>query len=245
MAALQDRLTELQSANHYADIQDALDRISSDYGFNRYIYHVIKEPQDRPAPADLIRYPREWIEHYYKNRFREIDPVFPEAGSRIMPFRWDQMFSDRTLTDAQKRLFEDARDFNLGKGLTIPLHGPTSGFAVLCFATDESEAEFNAICEQYVADLIAIGGFTHEAMMRAAVNENDSPPEPKVHLTDRERDCLYWTAEGKSAWEAGTILGIKETTVRYHLENATRKLKCTSKHQAVIRAIMLNLLILD
>jgi DNA-binding CsgD family transcriptional regulator len=63
-----------------------------------------------------------------------------------------------------------------------------------------------------------------------------------VQLTPRELECLQWTMQGKTAWEVGKILGISEQTAARHLNNATRKLDCTSKHQAVLKALRLGLI---
>ena len=60
-----------------------------------------------------------------------------------------------------------------------------------------------------------------------------------VRLTGRERDALSWVAEGKSDWEIGVILSLSETTVRFHVDNARRKLKAVNRAQAVARLLLL------
>jgi DNA-binding CsgD family transcriptional regulator len=59
----------------------------------------------------------------------------------------------------------------------------------------------------------------------------------EVHLTARERDALAWVAEGKSDWEIATILGLSETTVRFHVDNARKKLGAVNRAQAVARML--------
>jgi DNA-binding CsgD family transcriptional regulator len=61
------------------------------------------------------------------------------------------------------------------------------------------------------------------------------PDAPEVRLTDRERDALSWVAEGKSDWEISVILGVSETTVRFHVDNARKKLGAVNRAQAVAR----------
>jgi len=63
-----------------------------------------------------------------------------------------------------------------------------------------------------------------------------------VHLTERERDCLKWTADGKTAWEIGQILRIAERTAIFHINKATQKLNAVNKTQATARAIVLKLI---
>ena len=63
-----------------------------------------------------------------------------------------------------------------------------------------------------------------------------APPEvDEVRLTDRERVVLAWVAEGKSDWEIGVILGLAETTVRFHADNGRKKLGAVNRAQAVAR----------
>lgn len=68
--------------------------------------------------------------------------------------------------------------------------------------------------------------------------------EPRP-LTPREIECLQWTLHGKTAWEVASILDIAEPTAARHLHNASRKLGCTSKHQATLKALLLGLIAQD
>ena len=63
-----------------------------------------------------------------------------------------------------------------------------------------------------------------------------------VRLTPREREVLLWTMEGKGTWVIGELLGISSHAVKFHLQNAMRKLDSSSKHQAVLKALRLGLL---
>ena len=59
--------------------------------------------------------------------------------------------------------------------------------------------------------------------------------EDAVKLTARERDAVAWVAEGKSDWEISVILGVSESTVRFHVDNARKKLGAVNRAQAVAR----------
>ena len=63
------------------------------------------------------------------------------------------------------------------------------------------------------------------------------PPAAIVRLTARERDSLALVAEGKTDWEISVILGIAEATVRFHVDNARRKLGAVNRAQAVARLV--------
>lgn len=57
-----------------------------------------------------------------------------------------------------------------------------------------------------------------------------------VALNDREVECLTWSARGKTSPEIATILGIAKRTVNFHIENACRKLKVSTRTEAVVKA---------
>jgi LuxR family quorum sensing-dependent transcriptional regulator len=69
----------------------------------------------------------------------------------------------------------------------------------------------------------------------------DAAPDD-IHLTGRERDALAWVAEGKSDWEISRILGVSETTVRFHVDNGRKKLGAVNRAQAVARLAAARLL---
>ena len=58
----------------------------------------------------------------------------------------------------------------------------------------------------------------------------------RIDLSKRERDCLRWTAEGKSSWDIGMILKISENTVNFHVKNILGKLHLANRTQAALWA---------
>lgn len=66
--------------------------------------------------------------------------------------------------------------------------------------------------------------------------------EPKVQLTSREKECLVWTAAGKTGSETATILGISEKTVNHHLGSAAAKLDTVNRAHTVAVALRMGLL---
>lgn len=57
-----------------------------------------------------------------------------------------------------------------------------------------------------------------------------------AHLTDRQVDCLYWLAGGKTIAETARILGISAHTVREHLRAVTARLGAVNTTHAVALA---------
>jgi LuxR family quorum sensing-dependent transcriptional regulator len=62
-------------------------------------------------------------------------------------------------------------------------------------------------------------------------------PESKPPLTPREREVLARSAQGKSAWEIGTILSVGKRPLDEHAQTAMRKLAAANGTQAVAIAL--------
>lgn len=83
-----------------------------------------------------------------------------------------------------------------------------------------------------------------------AVNALSLPPKGpgagNLHrdqsLTDRQLEILYWVQEGKTAWEAGRILGLSARSVDGHLRRIYARLNVRTRLQAVLYAQDLGLL---
>jgi DNA-binding CsgD family transcriptional regulator len=56
-------------------------------------------------------------------------------------------------------------------------------------------------------------------------------------LTARQAEVLFWVAHGKSNAEVGTILGLREGTVRKHLEHVYARLGVENRSTALCRAL--------
>jgi len=64
----------------------------------------------------------------------------------------------------------------------------------------------------------------------------------KPPLTNRELQCLAWVSKGKTSWETATILGLSESTVNFHLRNASRKLNVYGRQACIAQAWQMGLL---
>ncbi|MDK9698147.1 MAG: helix-turn-helix domain-containing protein [Siculibacillus sp.] len=56
-------------------------------------------------------------------------------------------------------------------------------------------------------------------------------------ISRRERECLQWTAAGKTTWEIAGILDISQNTVDGYIASAGRKLGAVNRTQAVAVAL--------
>lgn len=219
------------------------------FGFGRFSY-VARGKSEEATRYEYVatNYPSKWNAHFIAQRYFEVDPTLERARNTLMPFAWSDMKNRRSLSGPQRQLFDEADAFGLRQGFTVPIHAPGGGDGLVALSTDLAPREFTSEVghSRHVLHLLALHYHTRAtaAWQRAGSGRGKSEvaAPQRSPITGREADCLLWTARGKSAWEAAVILGVSERTVNFHIENARRKLDAQSKTQAVVRAIMLNLI---
>lgn len=60
-------------------------------------------------------------------------------------------------------------------------------------------------------------------------------------LTERELECLFWIAEGKTSDEIATILGISRNTINNYITSVMRKTTTKTRSEAIAYAVRNNL----
>lgn len=61
-------------------------------------------------------------------------------------------------------------------------------------------------------------------------------------LSERERECIFWVAEGKTTEEVGVILGVSPSTVNTYLGSVMQKLGARNRALAIATAIRQDLI---
>ncbi|MER9237304.1 LuxR family transcriptional regulator [Mesorhizobium sp. M0622] len=188
-------------------------------------------------PAAFLHFPQRWQERYAEMGYDRIDPVVKISRKREGAFRWSEVYNDASTSEKERKVLDEAATFGLRSAVSVPLHGPYASFAILSFAQPR-ECEFQ---NETVAYLQFSALHFH-----LKITELGRPKESDtgIHLSSREKECLLWTARGKSSWETGMILGISANTVNFHIKNIMRKLDAASRTVAAVKAIRLGLIVL-
>jgi LuxR family quorum-sensing system transcriptional regulator CciR len=188
------------------------------------------------SPAITANVPEEWIQHYTANGYEVFDPVMLRTPQSAEPLVWDNLTRETSLSPKQRRVMAESRDAGLLNGVSIPLHGPRGETYVVSLATH------SALLTQ-ATDLAKLHILAVQFMISYARQRRGANGASSTRLTDRERECLTWTARGKSAWSIGKILGVSEHTVNFHLKRAMAKLEAANRMQAVVAALRLGLIL--
>ncbi|WP_287308249.1 LuxR family transcriptional regulator [Mesorhizobium sp.] len=184
----------------------------------------------RRYPAVMLNYPEAWQERYIEMGYDKIDPIIKTSRKRAGAFRWSEVYNNTSTTEDERRMFDEAATFCIRSGISVPLHGPDGSFAIMSFA-QSWDREFQTRTITYLQ--LAAFHFHVRVANLASLSGSEEPP----HLSHREKECILWTARGKSSWEIGKILRISENTVNFHLKKAKKKLDTSSRALAAIKAI--------
>ncbi|HEV2098594.1 MAG TPA: LuxR family transcriptional regulator [Stellaceae bacterium] len=184
------------------------------------------------APELISNYPTEWTDHYLREHYERVDPVIVEALTAMEPFEWGQEFMVKRLSKLQCALLDEAAQFGIRCGFTVPVHDSRVPVAAVTFAADERRPAFQRCIEQNRSVLQLMAMYFHaHARRRLSINRVIDG----VALSPREFECLEWAAQGKSAWEIGRLLNISRRTAAFHLDNAKMKFGVRTICQAVAK----------
>src|SRR5579884_158320 len=184
------------------------------------------------APELISNYPVAWTDRYLREHYERVDPVIVEALTATEPFEWGQEFTGRRLSKPQFTLLDEASQFGIRCGFTVPIHDYRGAIAAVTFAADERRPPFQRCIEQNRSALQLMAMYFHaHARRRLSINRVIDG----VALSPRELECLEWAAQGKSAWEIGRLLNISRRTAAFHLDNAKTKFGVRTICQAVAK----------
>jgi LuxR family quorum sensing-dependent transcriptional regulator len=226
-------IEKLQSLDLYDDIRDLVIQELNWYGFTRVTSWSVPGPgQGQQGQMALNTRPTDYIDHYVVNQYIDRDPTITELRHTLKPFTWDDLRQHRRLSKAERRILDEAREFDADDGFIVPIVSRSGSVAIFspCGHKPDLSARARSALE-------ILGTYAHCALHRALAQEQRPPRNQGSALTAREREIMRWVAAGKTDDEIGEILTISRETVTTHVENAKIKLNATRRTFAVVQAL--------
>jgi LuxR family quorum-sensing system transcriptional regulator CciR len=169
------------------------------------------------------------------------DAVLATAAQSYAPFLWSDISRLIALTQGQHAFIDAAHNTGIGAAVTVSIHrsrgadsaGSYSDFAGCCSFMMKSGVPLplgSLAAAHYVG---ALAFDAAENLRRARPGNVPRGPQ----LTPRQRDCVVLVAQGKSDWEIGKLLGISDSTVHKHIEDAKRRFRVSTRIQLVVRSL--------
>jgi DNA-binding CsgD family transcriptional regulator len=225
------------AASTMDQLKAAFSEESRRLGFDSYIYALRVPTNFTNAQVIMVDgYPEGWVKRYFEAEYYDSDPVMAWCLAHLVPIRW----SDLTLepgSRAQAMMLE-AASFGLRDGVTMPVHSPHGELGILSLSLDTPPERARAITERALPYVQLLACHLHQAVRHLNGLLQDGRP----NLTERERECLSWAADGKTSNEIAQLLGVREPTVNFHMANAMRKLDVVSRQHGIGKAALQRLI---
>lgn len=186
--------------------------------------------------ADRFGWPSWMTDNWYGHALARQHPIYLRCRFEGLPFAnhyaelWAQL---DPLTAAQQHMKRDTERFGLASAITVPVHLPLGRTAAVHWSSREP-VDVHAILASFGHHLMTIGHLFTAIMQ--PIDAQKVGAGDLAHLTDRQIDCLYWLASGKTLRETAIILKISVHTVREHLRAITERLHAVNTPHAIALA---------
>ena len=234
-----DFLDSLQRLETEADFGHHLQAYLHGSGVSRYTYLALNPQVTNSRSFVFSNYNAKWREHYTKRDYVFADPVVQKSRQARLPFVFDEKTRTCFPSRQQDRIMREAQDFGYAAGLALPIHGMSGEVAMLVLADDQQGLPVSKLVKREIYELYLAALYFHNVMWDKLVGTNTDRGK---YLTPRQTEVLGWLAAGKTMWETSVILGISETSVRYHISQAALRLGTFNITSTVAKAISLGFL---
>lgn len=222
---------------------DVLEETVNKLGWRKLVYgwKLPESDEHRPSVPVLTRnFPSDWDRDWTTHSPH--DPYFGSAYATRSPVSWSEVKASRDLLrPRQVDCMDYIDDLCLGEGFTIPVCVPGRRFAFVTALDPKGPTQGEADPRDGVELIKLIAHFFDNHVIAAAAGMRQNC----VVLSARERECLLWSAKGKTVEDIGAIIGISVETVRVYMKRVIAKLDAANKTHAVAKAIHLGLVTIN
>lgn len=220
------------------NINSAADRDAAVKGFKTFldnfgiewilIGHFVNPYNMPPAQRLFVTdWPDALIQHRLKTDALLEDPVAKAAMKTSETFRWSQAYE--SADEEGRAIMDQARAYDINEGIMIPMHAAGSvsgGVSLGARKLDLSRQNMESI------EIVS-----RQAYLKLVSLAAPFPSQKPAILSGREIQVIRYVASGKSSWDIGALLGVKEDTVNKTMKRAAQKLGAVNRPQAVAKAI--------
>lgn len=230
---------DLCAAGGLDELRQVLAGLFAHMKIDQYAFiHVDGLVLDRGTPVIVSNFDAGWQALYREHRYQCIDPFMRRVRRCALPFHWAEVTTGPIACEADAVFLACARRhlIDTHRGASIPAHARGEQLSSLSFCQypDNRHGREIGIRDAYLLSGVATTLHLRIGQLAGSCRS--------ASLTRRERECLLWASRGKAQEEIALILGLRPRTVRFHQENAMRKLEAGNIAEAVAVATALGLL---
>lgn len=211
------------------DLLRLVRKFGNSYGFEYFMVGRLPGPEEKALSALQIigNWPPELVSRYDAMEYLDQSTILHAARKSSRPIIWSVERAKAEVPGQQMKEYYDLLDeYGLTEGVVIPVQQASGQRGAVVFAgarRPPSQPELMAI--SFFANLV------YERVAELTRGDKDQT------LSNRERECLYWTANGKTSQDIAAILTLSEHTVNHYLSAACQKLGAVNRTHAVAKAI--------
>jgi DNA-binding CsgD family transcriptional regulator len=186
------------------------------------------------AASVITSWPSELLAKYDAEGLLQNSTVVHHIRTSSLPINFDvSHLDDDRAGDKKSRIIELFERYHMPRGAFFPVCDPGGDRGGVGFSGDREPfssyemLQLHMICTHVFERLYHVGRRDQRA---------------GEDLTQREIDCLNWTAAGKTSVEISDILSLSEHTVNHYLNRATKKLDTVNRTQAVAKALRMGII---
>lgn len=196
----------------------------AEYGLSAYAGGMVTGPiahSDRPFY--FFNWSESWLKLYDERGYLRKDPAPRWAIISGAPVAWTDLVATLPPNDPGREVYAEAIRYGYREGLVVPVRTQSGALGLVSSGGDRERLQPDEIA--------TLSGFFAAALHRAADLAGPSRHPTPSPLTLRERECTSLLLQGLGDGQIATALGISTDTVRFHLDNARRRLGARSRAQ--------------
>lgn len=215
-------------------IRDKCDALYVNFSYLAYE----NDRMDETNTIHYVTYPMEWLTHYIRCQFINVDPFFKLDYRLVSVVDWH----DLTANSDVENLFVNFREFGLGNcGISLVTPLRDNRFGCLSLTFEMAKSDWVDFRKSNISKFKILSDF----LSRKYDEIYNDRAIKKYNITTRERQCLYWVAKGKTDEQIAKILSIGKWTVVSHLKSAKYKLSCNNRASTIAKCVSLRLIELN
>lgn len=223
-------IERLKQERSIAGIREVLDEATRHFGLSGFCLATMSDPAGRQAERIVGGdWHPDWLRPREDDDRIDVDAIAARLRTAREPFTWTELAAGTTVDPPADAGAEEARGSGPRTGFCVPIVAVGGDLVAVAFGGDRPEL---TEAEQSALHLIAIYAHSRASGLLAPSSEAGA-----YGLTPRERECLQWTAVGKTSWEIAQILNISQHTADWYIASAARKLKAVNRVQAVAEGL--------
>lgn len=229
-------VAEVAKLSTQFDIFRFLKRITEAWGMKAFMVvnipaHIALELSQYTV---ITNWPAELLHQYDHEGLLPRSNVFRALSQSSVPFFVDaELLKSGHESAVSKTILDLFTRFDMVKSLWCPVQDHTGQKGAISFHGNQMD-----FSPTFVAEIAYVSAHVFSRLAHVRTLDSRIPGT----LTDREIDCLNWTAAGKTSAEIAEILVLSEHTVNHYLNRATKKLDTVNRTQAVAKALRVGLI---